>query len=73
MGYEITNNHAFRMSLNSNVFIPLGLPVTQRAYLLGHSVEVNERKYSHSRTESLVDIKEILDRSIHARSRNLPA
>ena len=73
MGYEITNNHAFRMSLNSNVFIHLGLPVTQRARLLGHSVEVNERKYSHSRTESLVDIKEILDRSIHARSRNMPA
>ncbi len=73
MGYEITNNHAFRMSLNSNVFIPLGLPVTQRARLLGHSVEVNERKYSHSRTESFVDIKEILDQSIHARSRNLPA
>jgi len=73
MGYEITNNHAFRMSLNSNVFIPLGLPVTQRARLLGHSVEVNERKYSHSRTERLVDIKEILDQSIHARSRSLPA
>ena len=51
------------MSLNSNVFIPLGLPVTQRAYLLGHSVETNERFYSHMKTESLVDFKDILNRA----------
>ena len=49
------------MSLNSNVFIPLGLPVTQRAYLLGHSVETNERFYSHMKTESLVDLKDVLN------------
>ncbi len=61
MGYSITNNHAFRMSLNSNVFIPLGLPVTQRAYLLGHSVETNERFYSHMKTDSLVDLKDVLN------------
>ena len=65
MGYSITNNHAFRMSLNSNVFIPLGLPVTQRAYLLGHSVETNERFYSHMKTESLVDLKDVLNRASH--------
>lgn len=51
------------MSLNSNVFIPLGIPVTERAYLLGHSVETNERFYSHMRTESLTDIKELLNGS----------
>ena len=28
LGFQVTNNHAFRMSLNSNVFIPLGIPVT---------------------------------------------
>ena len=61
IGLEITNNHAFRMSLNSNVFIPMGIPVTQRAYLLGHSVETNERFYSHMRTESLADIKDLLN------------
>ena len=66
MGYNITNNHAFRMSLNSNVFIPLGLPVTQRAYLLGHSVETNERFYSHMKTESLVDLKDLLNRGCQA-------
>ena len=63
IGLNITNNHAFRMSLNSNVFIPMGIPVTERAYLLGHTVEVNERSYSHMRTESLVDVKNILNQS----------
>ncbi|MBO6147354.1 MAG: tyrosine-type recombinase/integrase [Lachnospiraceae bacterium] len=70
MGYDITNNHAFRMSLNSNVLIPLGIPVTERAYLLGHSVEINERYYSHMRIESLNSLKELLNQSIHARSRS---
>ncbi len=69
MGYNITNNHAFRMSLNSNVLIPLGIPVTERAYLLGHSVEINERYYSHMRTESLEGVKEILNQSFTQRSR----
>lgn len=69
IGVEITNNHAFRMSLNSNVLIPAGIPVTQRAYLLGHSVETNERFYSHMRTESLIDLKELLNQSVHAESR----
>ena len=68
IGLNITNNHAFRMSLNSNVFIPLGIPVTQRAYLLGHSVETNERFYSHMRTESLADIKNMLNQSTHTHS-----
>ena len=68
MGYNITNNHAFRMSLNSNVLIPLGIPVTERAYLLGHSVEINERYYSHMRTESLEGVKEILNQSFTQRS-----
>ncbi len=69
IGYEITNNHAFRMSLNSNVLIPLNIKVTERAYLLGHSVEINERYYSHMRTESLDDIKDQLNRPFTQRSR----
>ena len=68
IGLNITNNHAFRMSLNSNVFIPMGIPVTQRAYLLGNSVEVNERFYSHMRTDSLSDLKTILNQAGHTRS-----
>lgn len=70
LGYHITRNHAFRKSLNSFVFIPLGIPVTQRAYLLGHSVEVNERFYSFTRTECLNEVKEKLNMaSIPAYSR----
>lgn len=65
-----SHQYAFRISLNSNVFIPLGIPVTQRAYLLGHSVETNERYYSHMRTESLSDIKNILNQSTHTHSHN---
>lgn len=68
IGLEITNNHAFRMSLNSNVFIPAGITVAQRAYLLGHSVETNERFYSHMRTESLEDLKNVLNQSTHTYS-----
>ena len=70
LGYEITNNHAFRMSLNSNVLIPLDITVTERAYLLGHSVEINERYYSHMRTDSLIDLKQKLNKSFTQRSRS---
>ena len=58
---EITNNHAFRMSLNSNVFIPKGLPVTERARLLGHSVETNLKRYSFAGKGNIDDICELLN------------
>ncbi len=63
LGYNITNNHAFRMSLNSNVFIDrLDLKVAKRAYLLGHSVATNERYYSHAKSDDLEDIKDLLNK-----------
>lgn len=46
IGVSRTNNHALRMALNSYVFIPLGIQVTDRAKLLGHSVETNLKYYS---------------------------
>ena len=47
LNLKVTHNHAFRKSLNCNVFIgKLQLPVTQRAKLLGHSVATNEKHYS---------------------------
>lgn len=47
LNLNVTNNHAFRKSLNCNVFIgKLQMPVTQRAKLLGHSVATNEKHYS---------------------------
>jgi len=44
--YTLTNNHAIRMYFNSYVMIPANIPVTNRAKLLGHSVEVNLKYYS---------------------------
>ena len=30
LGLKLSNNHAFRMALNSYVYVPMGLPVTER-------------------------------------------
>ena len=49
LGFNVTNNHAFRMSLNSNVLIPLGIDAPVRAKLLGHTVEVNLANYTYAR------------------------
>lgn len=61
LGFTVTNNHALRMALNSNVFIPLGIPVTERARMLGHSVETNLRKYSFAGKNSNGNILEVLN------------
>ena len=59
---NVTNNHAFRMSLNSNIFIgKLNMPVTERARLLGHSVETNEKNYSFAGKNNMKDICSMLD------------
>ena len=63
MGYHITNNHAFRKSLNSNVLIPTGLTVAERAAVLGHSVETNERFYSFTRSAQVTEIAEKLKKA----------
>ncbi len=65
----VTNNHAFRMSLNSNVFITrCNLPVTERARLLGHSVETNLRHYSFASKDGLEDVKTLLNQQVSPRS-----
>lgn len=65
VGYDVTNNHSFCMSLNSNVFVgKYGLPVTERARLLGHSVGTNLRYYSFAGKDSLDDICAILNGEI---------
>jgi len=61
LGFSITNNHALRMSLNSNVFIPLNIPVTKRAELLGHSVETNLKYYSFAAKNDMDDICDLLN------------
>ena len=46
--YEAKTIHSIRMYYNSYVLIPMGVPATERARLLGHSVETNLRRYSFS-------------------------
>ena len=60
LGLEVTNNHAFRMSLNSNKLIPLGLTPVERAQLLGHSVETNLKHYTYSMKDNLEHLREVL-------------
>lgn len=52
---KITNNHAFRIALNSYVFVPMGLEAPERARLLGHSVETNLKHYTFSRDDEFID------------------
>lgn len=49
LGFNNTKNHAFRKSLNSNILIPRGIPAAERAALLGHSIDTNNRYYSKPR------------------------
>ncbi len=55
-----TNNHAFRKGLNTNVLISRGVPVNERAALLGHSVRTNERNYSPRKSDALERLRTIL-------------
>ena len=46
LDFEVTNNHSLRMALNSYVLCELIPNVSSRAYVLGHSVETNQKWYS---------------------------
>ena len=61
MGFKVTNNHALRMSLNSNVLIPLGISVADRAAMLGHSVETNLKFYSYAQKGYIEDVRNRLN------------
>ena len=62
MSYDVTNNHAFRMSLNSNVLdAKLHLPAAKRAELLGHSVETNLKYYTYAEKQDMDDLVELFD------------
>lgn len=51
------------MALNSYVFVPMGLPISERARLLGHSPEVNLKYYTFAREEEfIVSIGEMFDK-----------
>ena len=61
LGFHVTNNHAFRKSLNSNVLIPMGLDEVQRASLLGHSPEVNLSNYTYKRLDDTDEIYQLFN------------
>ena len=48
------------MSLNSNVLIPMGISVADRAKLLGHSVETNLEHYSFAQKDYVENTRAIL-------------
>lgn len=62
LNLKLSNNHAFRMALNSYVFIPKGIEAPDRARLLGHSVETNLRYYTFAKGDDYLDeLCDILD------------
>lgn len=62
LGLELTNNHAFRIALNSYKLMNLDLNATERGRLLGHSAEVNAKHYTFARADDfLPDICNRLD------------
>ena len=62
LGFNITNNHAFRMSLNSIVLAgKLNLPVAKRAELLGHSVETNMMYYTYATKDDMADLVDMFN------------
>ena len=60
-GLSVTNNHALRMSFNSNILIQNGVAVTERAKLLGHSVATNMNHYSYAQKDYLETTRDILN------------
>ncbi len=60
---KATSNHALRRSLNSNVLIPMGISVADRAKLLGHSVETNLKHYSYAQKDYVDSARDVLNKS----------
>ena len=49
------------MSLNSNVLLPMGISVADRAAMLGHSIQTNLQFYSFAQKGYLDNVRNILD------------
>ena len=57
LSFELTNNHAFRMSLNRNILAgEFNLCSARRAELLGHSEETNEKYYTYAPKDDMNDL-----------------
>ena len=50
-----------RMSLNSNVLLPMGISVADRAAMLGHSIQTNLAFYSFAQKDYLDNVRQLLD------------
>ena len=61
LGFKVTNTHTIRMSFNSNVLLPMGISVADRAALLGHSIETNINHYSYADKNYLENVRERLN------------
>ena len=48
---KATNNHALRKAYNSYYLVPAGIPSTDRAKIMGHSPQTNERNYTFERLD----------------------
>ena len=57
LGIETHHNHAFRVAFNSRL-IEMGFSPAERAYILGHAVETNERNYSVTDTRRRYDMRD---------------
>ncbi|MBE6014242.1 MAG: hypothetical protein E7241_02585 [Lachnospiraceae bacterium] len=60
------------MALNSYVYTPMGLPASERARILGHSVETNLRFYTFARTDDYIDVLNNKINSFNAENRIKP-
>lgn len=58
LGYDAAHNHAFRMTLISNVFQNCSVTPAEEALVMGHSAEVALRHYTHARKESVDAVRE---------------
>ena len=61
LGFKVTNTHTIRMSFNSNVLLPMGISVADRAALLGHSIETNINHYSYADKNYLENVRDRLN------------
>ncbi|MBR2591603.1 MAG: tyrosine-type recombinase/integrase [Oscillospiraceae bacterium] len=59
LGIETSHNHAFRVAFNGRL-IDMGFGAADRALILGHAVETNERHYSRSDRRRLDTIRQRL-------------
>ena len=61
LGIEISNNHAFRVAFNARL-IEAGVDGNERCFVLGHSMQTNERHYSFSDRRKADDVRDKLKR-----------